>query len=331
LQSYGMKRREFMTLLGGAVATWPLAARAQQPAQLPTIGFLGASTPAIMGQWVAAFVQRLRELGWIEGRTIAIEYRWAEGRSARANEIAAEFVRLKVDVIVTHSAELVVAAKQATSVIPIVFGLAADPVGSGLVASLARPGGNVTGLSVQGTDLAGKRFELLREIVPGLRWLAVIANAGASGAVLEMREAQAAARALGLEVATPEIRRAEDIVPAFEALNGHAQALYVASDPLLYANRVRINTLALGARLPTMHATREYVEAGGLMSYGANYPDLFRRAGDYVDKILRGAKPADLPVEQPTKFDLVVNLITAKVLGLTVPPTVLARADEVIE
>ena len=331
MQSYGMKRREFMTLLGGAAATWPLAARAQQPAQLPTIGFLGASTPAIMGQWVAAFVQRLRELGWIEGRTIAIEYRWAEGRSARANEIAAEFVRLKVDVIVTHSAELVVAAKQATSVIPIVFGLAADPVGSGLVASLARPGGNVTGLSVQGTDLAGKRFELLREIVPGLRWLAVIANAGASGAVLEMREAQAAARALGLEVATPEIRRAEDIVPAFEALNGHAQALYVASDPLLYANRVRINTLALGARLPTMHATREYVEAGGLMSYGANYPDLFRRAGDYVDKILRGAKPADLPVEQPTKFDLVVNLITAKVLGLTVPPTVLARADEVIE
>jgi len=318
-------------LLGGAAATWPLAARAQQPAQLPTIGFLGASTPAIMGQWVAAFVQRLRELGWIEGRTIAIEYRWAEGRSARANEIAAEFVRLKVDVIVTHSAELVVAAKQATSVIPIVFGLAADPVGSGLVASLARPGGNVTGLSVQGTDLAGKRFELLREIVPGLRWLAVIANADASGAVLEMREAQAAARALGLEVATPEIRRAEDIVPAFEALNGHAQALYVASDPLLYANRVRINTLALGARLPTMHGTREYVEAGGLMSYGANYPDLFRRAGDYVDKILRGAKPADLPVEQPTKFDLVVNLITAKVLGLTVPPTVLARADEVIE
>src|SRR6516225_109232 len=196
-----MKRREFMTLLGGAAATWPLAARAQQPAQLPTIGFLGASTPAIIGQWVAAFVQRLRELGWIEGRTIAIEYRWAEGRPERYAEIAAEFVRLKVDVIVTHSAELVIAAKQATSVIPIVFGVAGDPVGSGLVASLARPGGNVTGLSVQFTDLAGKRFELLREIVPGLRWLAVIANADASGAVLEMREAQAAARALGLEVA----------------------------------------------------------------------------------------------------------------------------------
>jgi putative ABC transport system substrate-binding protein len=308
-----VKRRDFITLLGGAMA-WPLAARAQQP----TIGFLGASTPAILGQWVAAFVQRLRELGWIEGSTIAIEYRWAEGRSSRATEIATEFVRMKVDVIVTHSAELVVAAKQATSVIPIVFGVAGDPVGTGLVASLARPGGNVTGLSVQFTDLAGKRFELLREIAPGLRRLAIMVNAGASGPVLEMREAQAAARALGLEVATSEIRRVEDIVPAFEA-------------PLVYASRVRINTLALGARLPTMHAAREYVEAGGLMSYGANFPDMFRRAGDYVDKILRGAKPADLPVEQPTKFDLVVNLITARVLGLTMPPTLLARADEVIE
>jgi putative ABC transport system substrate-binding protein len=322
-----MRRRDFISLVGGSAVAWPIAARTQQP----TIGFLGASTPAILGLWVAAFVQRLRELGWIDGRNVAIEYRWAEGRSSRATEIAAEFVRLKVDVIVTHSAELVIAAKQATSVIPIVFGVAGDPVGTGLVASLARPGGNVTGLSVQFTDLAGKRFELLREIVPGLRRLAIMANAGASGPVLEMREAQAAARALGLEVAISEIRRAEDIVPAFEALKGRAEALYVASDPLLYANRVRINTLALGARLPTMHAAREYVEAGGLMSYGANFPDLFRRAGDYVDKILRGAKPADLPVEQPTKFDLVVNLITARVLGLTMPPTVLARADEVIE
>ena len=322
-----MRRRDFTSLVGGSAVAWPIAARTQQP----TIGFLGASTPAILGLWVAAFVQRLRELGWIDGRNVAIEYRWAEGRSSRATEIAAEFVRLKVDVIVTHSAELVIAAKQATSVIPIVFGVAGDPVGTGLVASLARPGGNVTGLSVQFTDLAGKRFELLREIVPGLRRLAIMANAGASGPVLEMREAQAAARALGLEVAISEIRRAEDIVPAFEALKGRAEALYVASDPLLYANRVRINILALGARLPTMHAAREYVEAGGLMSYGANFPDLFRRAGDYVDKILRGAKPADLPVEQPTKFDLVVNLITARVLGLTMPPTVLARADEVIE
>jgi putative ABC transport system substrate-binding protein len=325
-----MKRREFIALLGG-VAAWPLATRAQQSAQLPTIGFLGASSPAITGQWVAAFVQRLRELGWIEGRTIAIEYRWAEGRSSRATEIVTEFVRLKVDVIVTHSAELVVAAKQATSVIPIVMAAAADPVGSGLVASLARPGSNVTGLSLQFTDLAGKRFELLREIVSGLHKLAIMANVGASGAVLEMREAQAAARALGLEVVALEIQRAEDIVPAFEALKGRAEALYVVSDPLLSINRVRINTLALGARLPTMHAARDYVEAAGLMSYGPNFPDLFRRAGDYVDKILRGAKPAELPVEQPVKFDLVINLITARVLGLTVPPTVLARADEVLE
>jgi ABC-type uncharacterized transport system substrate-binding protein len=326
-----LKRREFITLLGGAAAAWPLAARAQQPGKVPTIGFLGAPTPTIGRLWLDAFVQRLRELGWIEGRTIAIEVRWAEGRSERFAEIAAEFVRLKVDVIVTHSAEPVLAAKQATSVIPIVFGTAADPVGSGLIASLARPGGNVTGLSVQFTDLAGKRFELLREVVPGLRRLAIMANVGTPGAVLEMREAQAAAHTLGLEVATLEIRRVEDIAPAFEALKGRAEALYVASDPLMNTNRVRINTLALAARLPMMHAIREYVEAGGLMSYGPNFPDLWRRTADLVDKILRGAKPGDLPVEQPTKFDLVINLTTAKALGLEVPPTLLARADEVIE
>ena len=326
-----MRRREFITLLGGAAAAWPLAARAQQPAKLPTIGFLGASTPSAQSQWVAAFVQRLRELGWIEGRTVAIEYRWAEGRSERFAEIAAEFVRLKVDVIVTAGTAAVLAAKQATSVIPIVFAVAGDPVGSGLVASLARPGGNVTGLSIQATDLAGKRLELLREVVPGLRRLAIMANVGNPGAVLEMGEVQAAARTLGLEVATLEIRRAEDIAPAFEALKGRADALYVCADPLVITNRIRINTLALGARLPTMHGIREYVEAGGLMSYGPNFPDLFRRAADYVDKILRGAKPADIPVEQPTKFDLVINLTTAKALGLDVPPTLLARADEVIE
>ena len=252
-------------------------------------------------------MQRLRELGWIEGRTVAIEYRWAEGRSERFAEIAAEFVRLKVDVIVT-SGTAVLAAKQATSVIPIVFAVAGDPVGTGLVASLARPGGNVTGLSIQATDLAGKRLELLREVVPGLRRLAIMANVGNPAAVLEMGEVQATARTLGLEVATFEIRRAEDIAPAFEALKGRADALYVCADPLVNTNRIRINTLALGARLPTMYGFREYVEAGGLMSYGPNFPDLFRRAADFVDKILRGAKPADIPVEQPTKFDLVINL-----------------------
>ena len=326
-----LKRRTFITLLGGAAAGWPLSALAQQPAKLPTIGFLGASTPAAIGPWVAAFVQRLRELGWIENRTVAIEYRWAEGRSERYGEIAAEFVRLKVDVIVTHSAEPVLAANQATSVIPIVFGAAGDPVGSGLVASLGRPGGNVTGLSVQFTDLAGKRLELLREVVPGLRRLAIMLDIGNSGAVLEMGEVQTAARTLGVERLTLEIRRAEDIAPAFETLKGRAEALYVCSDPFVFTNRIRINTLALAARLPTMHGLREYVEAGGLMSYGANFSDLFRRVADYVDKILRGTKPADLPVEQPTKFDLVVNLITAQALGLTMPPSLLARADEVIE
>ena len=296
-----MKRREFITLLGGAAVAWPLAARAQQPAKLPTIGFLGAATPATWSLFVAAFVQRLRELGWIEGRTIAIEYRWAEGRGERFAEIAAEFVRLKVDVIVTVGAA-VLAAKQATSLIPIVFAVAADPVGGGLVASLARPGGNVTGLSTQFTDLAGKRLELLREMVPSLRRLAIMANAGYPAAVLEMAEIQATARTLGLEVATLEIRRAEDIAPAFEALKGRAEALYVCAEPLVTTNRVRINTLALAARLPMMHSIREYVEAGGLMSYGPNFPDLWRRAGDLVDKILRGAKPADIPIEQPTKF-----------------------------
>jgi putative tryptophan/tyrosine transport system substrate-binding protein len=324
-------RREFITLLGGAAVAWPLAARAQQPGKLPTIGFLVPGTPSSHGQWFAALVQRLRDLGWIEGRTVAIEYRWAEGRTERAAEIAAEFVRLKVDVIVTSGTAFVVAAKQATSVIPIVFAAAGDPVGTGLVASLARPGGNITGLSIQQTDVAAKRLEILREAVPGLRRLAILANVGSPSVVLDMREVQAAARTLGLEAITSEIRRGEDIVPAFEALNGRAEALYVVIDPLVNTHRIRINTLALAERLPTMYTIREVVEVGGLMSYGPNIPDLYRIAADYVDKILRGAKPADIPVEQPRKFDLVINLTTAKALGLDVPPTLLARADEVIE
>jgi putative tryptophan/tyrosine transport system substrate-binding protein len=325
----GMKRRAFIAGLGVA-AVWPLAARGQ-PRKLPTIGFLGQSTRSAGSEWVAAFVQRLRELSWIEGRTIAIEYRWAEQREERYNEIAAEFVRLKVNIILTSGTPQAVAAKQATSVIPIVFATAGDPVGNGLVASLARPGSNVTGLSTQSGDIAGKRLELLREVVPGLRRVAVIANISNPFTVLELAEVQAAASALGLEVDKLEIRRAQDITPAFEALKGRADALYVCIDPLVNTNRIRINTLALGARMPTMHGFRDYVEAGGLMSYGANYPDLFRRAADYVDRILRGANPGDLPVEQPTKFDLVVNLTTAKALGLDIAPSLLARADEVLE
>jgi putative ABC transport system substrate-binding protein len=324
-------RREFIAVLGSAAAAWPLTARAQQPGKLPTIGFLGATTPSAMGQWTAAFAQRLRELGWIEGRTVAIEVRWAEGRTERFAEIATEFVRLKVDVIVTHSAAPVLAAQQATSVIPIVFAVANDPLGSGLVASLARPGGNVTGLSNQATDLAGKRLELLREVLPGLRRLAIMANVDASAAVLEMGEVQATARTLGFETATFEIRRAEDIAPAFDTLKGRADALYVCADPLVVAHRIRINTLAQGARLPTIFGFREFVEAGGLMSYGPSFPDQFRRAADFVDKILRGAKPGEIPVEQPIKFDLVINLTTAKALGLTVPLIMQMTASEVIE
>jgi ABC-type uncharacterized transport system substrate-binding protein len=323
-------RRRFLATLGGAAVAWPFAARAQQPAK-PTIGFLVSATPSSHGQWVAAFARRLHELGWIEGRTVAIEYRWAEGRTERAAEIAAEFVQRNVDVIVTSGTAFVVAAKQATSVIPIVFAAAGDPVGTGLVASLARPGGNVTGLSIQQTDVAAKRLELLREVVPSLGRLAILGNVGGPAVVLDMREVQATARTLGLEVITSEIQRGEDIVPAFEALNGRADALYVCIDPLVNTHRIRINILAMAARLPTMHGSRDYVEAGGLMSYGPNFPDLFRRAGDLVDKILRGAKPGDIPVEQPTKFDLIINLTTAKALRLAVPPQLLARADEVIE
>jgi putative tryptophan/tyrosine transport system substrate-binding protein len=323
-------RRELITILGGAAA-WPLAARAQQPEKLPIIGFLGATTASAQAQWTAAFVQRLGELGWIEGRNVAIEYRWADGRFERSPEVFADFVRLKVDVIVTHGTANVVAAKQATSVIPIVFASAGDPVGSTLVASLARPGGNVTGLSVLAPDLAGKRLEFAREVIPGFGRLAMLANVGNPISALETREVEAAALTLGLQVETLQIRHADDIAPALEALKGRAEVLYVPADPLLSTNRTRINILAAGARLPTICSSREYVEAGCLMSYGPSWPDVFRRAADYVDKVLRGAKPSDIPVEQPSKFDLIVNLTTAKALGLTIPDSFLLRAGEVIE
>jgi putative ABC transport system substrate-binding protein len=327
-----MKRREFVTLLSGAVAassvSWPLTAPAQQ--KLPTIGFLGTSTVAGWSQWTAAFVQRLRELGWIEGRTVAIEYRWAEGRTERYAEIAAEFVRMKVDVIVM-SGSAGAAVKQATSVIPVVFAVDPDPLGSGLVASLARPGGNVTGLSQQSPDLAGKRIELLREVFPSLRRLAVLGNVGYPAAVVEMNEVQATARTLGLDVVRLEIRRAEDIAPIFEGIKSRADALHVCTDALVGTHRAQIASLALGAGLPTMAGVKGYAEAGALIVYGPNNTDLFRRAGDFVDKILRGAKPADLPVEQPTRFELIVNLKTAKAFGLELSPMMLGRADEVIE
>ena len=325
-----MRRREFITLLcSSAAAAWPMAGLAQRQAKLPTIGFLGPTAPA--PGWIAAFLERLRELGWTEGSNLAIEYRWAEGRPERFAEFAAEFVRLRVDVIVTGGTPVVLAIKQATTAIPIVFSSAGDPVGTGLVASLARPGGNATGLSFMTSDVAGKRLELLREVVPGLGRLAVMANATFPDAMLEMGEVRAVLKTLGLELLPIEIRRPDDIPPAFDAIKSHADALYVCGDPLMLGNRIRVNALALGAGLPTVHGLREQVEAGGLMSYGANFLDLFRRTADFVDKILRGTKPADIPVEQPTKFDLVLNLLTARALGLVVPPTLLSRADEVIE
>ena len=322
-----MKRREFIKLLMGVTSALPLPARAQQADKLPTIGFLG-SDPVGFSPWTAPFVARLRELGWIEGRTVSIEYRWSEGRTERYVEIAEEFVRLNVNVIVTVGSA-VPSVKQATTIIPIVFAVAIDPVASGLVASLAKPGGNVTGLSIQAADLASKRLEILREIVPSLRQLAVMANAGNAQPVLEAKETQAAARALGLEVVPLEIGRAEDIAPAIQALK--ADALYIAIDQLMVANRTRILTFAVSARLPVITSISDFVKDGALMSYGPSYPDLFRHSADFVDKILRGAMPGDIPVEQPTKFELVINLTTAKALDLKIPESFLVRADEVIE
>jgi putative tryptophan/tyrosine transport system substrate-binding protein len=326
-----MKRREFIALMGGAVAAWPLAGNAQTAGKLPTIGLLIPATPAVHGPWFAALVQRLHELGWVEGRTVAIEQRYAEGRSDRYDEIAAEFVRLKVDVIVT-TGPAAQQVRRATSVIPIVLALSGDPVGDGLASSLARPGGNVTGLSLMMTDLAGKRIELLREVVPNIRRLAIMVNVGFHDTVLEANNVQAVADSLGINLTTLKIWRAEDIMPALESLKDYQpDALYVTSDALLNANRIPINTFTLSARLPTMLSYRELVEAGGLMSYGPNYVSMFQRAAEYVDKILRGAKPADIPFEQPTKFELILNADTAKALGLKFPPQLLAIADDVIQ
>jgi putative ABC transport system substrate-binding protein len=324
-----MRRREFIAAIGGAAA-WtairPRAARAQQP-RLPTIGVLGTDKAA-WEPWIAAFDRRLRELGWIDGRTVAIAYRWAEGRRERSTEIAAEFVRRKVDVILAAGGTAII-ARRSTSIIPIVATLLNDPVGSGLAASLARPGGNVTGLSIQSTDLAGKRLELVREVVPGLRQVAILTDVGYDAGMRETGEVEAAARSLGLAVVTLEIRRAEDIAPAFATLQGRVQALYVPSGPVLFSNRARIDALAREARLPLITVVKAY--DASLLSYGPSYPHQFQRAADFVDKILRGARPGDLPIEQPTKFELVVSIKTAKALGLAIPETFLVRADEVIE
>lgn len=308
----------------------PLAVRAQ-PAKAPVVGFLVPGSEASHGAWVAAFAKRLSELGWTDGRNITLEYRWASGDNQRMAEFAADFVARKVDVIVS-SANGVNLAARATSSIPIVFAAFNDPVASGLVKTLSRPGGNVTGLTVQPNDLTSKRVDLLREIVPGMRRLSALASIIGSGFAQETVGIRAAAAAINVEAEILELRSVDDIAPALARIKAQRpDAVYVLSEPLTNANKVQILQVITDERIPTIFGFREFVDAGGLMSYGANFPDLFSRAAEFTDKILRGAKPADMPVEQPVKFDLVVNLKTARTLGLTIPESFLLRADEVIE
>jgi putative ABC transport system substrate-binding protein len=324
-----MKRRDFIKIACGFVGGWPLAALAQQPEKQRLIGILGADA-TVWRPWTAAFSAHLRELGWTEGDSIAIENRWATGRSDRVSEIAAEFERRRADVIVTYG-NAVPVLRQTIANIPIVFAVAFDPVRGGLVQSLAHPAGNVTGVSIQQPDLVGKRLELLRQAIPRLHRLAILADAGYAEPMLEADRVKSMAQAFGIEAARLGIWRAEDIAPAFETMRNKAEALYVVSDALIAANRAHITALALNQRLPTIMSYDDYVEEGGLMSYGPDYADLFRRTADMVDKILRGTKPGDIPVEQPTKFALAINVKTAATLGLTIPQTLLATADEVIK
>src|SRR5262250_806709 len=323
----------FLGTLVGNILAAPLAVGAQPAPKIAKIGFLSASTPAASAHLLKAFRQGLRELGQVDGKTFVLELRYGEGRSERLPDLARELVHLKVDVIVTSTDVAIAAVRQQTRTIPIVMTTSTDPLGTGFVASLAHPGGNVTGLSTMSPDLTGKRLELLREAVPGLSRVAFLWNPEVRGAVLDYNQTEGAARSLGLQLQSVEAARAEDLDRAFsEITEQRAQALIVPSpNPVTFANQGRIVSFVQRNRLPSMYAVREYVDNGGLMSYGANTADLYRRAATFVDKILKGAKPADLAVEQPTKFELVINLKTAKALGLTIPPSVLLRVDQVIE
>jgi putative ABC transport system substrate-binding protein len=324
-----VKRREFIAGLAGA-AVWPFAARAvQQSAKPPIVGFLVAGTRASHGAWVAAFTQRLSELGWTDGRNIRIEYRWAAGDVRQTMKFIAEFVEQKVDVIVT-SAFGVQAAGEATSTIPIVSAAFGDLVAKGLAKSLARPGGNVTGLSIQPVEMSSKRLELLRDIIPNVRRLAALVNTHVVGEQ-EVVAIRTASDKLNINASIVDIQTAGDIEAAMATVAGQTDALYVYSEPLTNANKDQIVKAAIGAKIPTIFGFREFVDAGGLISYGPNFIDLFVRAAEFADKILRGAKAADLPVQQPVKFDLIINLKTARALGLNISETVLTRADEVIE
>jgi putative tryptophan/tyrosine transport system substrate-binding protein len=303
---------------------------AQQPAKVPRIGFLAPGSPSSDSPRIDPFRQGLRELGYTEGQNIVIELRFAEGKSERLPALVAELIQLRVDAIVLSGTPAAQVAKRATTTIPIVMGTSADPVGTELVVSLARPGGNVTGLSTLGSDLSGKRLELLKEVVPGVSRIAVLSNPTNQSVPALLRETKIAAQSLGVQIQFLEARAPGDLNKVFVAIRGRPSALMVVPDPMLFAQRKRLSDLAGQNRLPTMAEWEEFVQAGGLMSYGPSFREMFRRAAVYVDKILKGRMPADLPVEQPTKFEFVINLKTAKQIGLTMPPNVLARADRVI-
>jgi putative tryptophan/tyrosine transport system substrate-binding protein len=327
-----MKRREFITLLGGAAASWPLGARAQQAGKIPRVGFMGNSTAALEANLVGPFRDGLRELGYQEGRNVVIEYRWAEGNYERFPALVAELLAVPVDVVVTAGTPATLAVKKATSTMPLVMIAVGDPGGTGVVPSLARPGGNVTGLSSIAPDLEGKRLELLREVIPKLSHVALFLNPLNPFHTASMRQAFAAAQALGIKLQPLEVRTSGELDGAFAAIvREKPDALLILADRVFLHDRKRIMDFATEHRLPSVNAYRELVEAGGLMSYGPSYEDMHRRAADFVDKILKGAKPGDLPVEQPTKFTLILNLKAARALGIDVPPMLLARADEVIE
>jgi putative ABC transport system substrate-binding protein len=326
-----MQRREFITFLGGTAVAWPLAAHAQQPGKVYRIGFLWDSPDAFVDA-LEAFRQGLHDLGYVEGRNIAIEYRWAEGKPERMRELAEELVRLKVDVIVAPSSIYTAAAKRATSTIPIIFMSHADPLGSSHVASLARPGGNITGLSLMMTETNVKGLELLKETVPGISRVAVIFDPATPSHGPGLKAVKVAGPTLGLRVQSVPVRSATEYDSAFAAIvRERADAVLVLSTPLFIAGAKRLAELCLVNKLPSLFGPKHHVQEGGLMSYSPDRADLWRRGAIYVDKILRGIDPADLPVQQPTKFDLVINLKTAKLIGLTIPPTLLGRADEVIE
>jgi putative ABC transport system substrate-binding protein len=332
VQEGKLRRRDFIALLGGVAAASPFAARAQHGGRIPRVGFMGNSTAALEANLIGSFRKGLREHGYEEGRNLEIVFRWAEGRYERFPALIADLIATNVDVIVTAGTPAVLAVKEATSTVPVVMAAVGDPVGTGIVQNLARPGGNITGLSGLAPDLEGKRLELLREIVPNLAHVAFFLNPANEFHTVSMRQALAAAQALNIKLQPREVSKSEDLDAAFAAIaKEKPDGLLILADRIFLHNRQRMMDFATEHRLPSVNAYRELVEVGGLTSYGPSYEDMHRRAADYVDRILKGARPGDLPIEQPTRFTLIVNLKTAKALGLDLPPTLIARADEVIE